>query len=544
MQFNFSYAQGVSQTQMAAFEMAGKIWSSYLTDNVTINIAVDVQKEFAGNTIAGAIARTNDYSFSTYANALKNDADPTITDMQVVSSQTVNGNSFKARYDAIDSNQLVSLQQTSSKLSINSANAKSVGSVGRGIDTKASNVLDGYIVMRDLTGTNTSWDYNFTRQNTTPKGSVDFIGVAIHEIGHVLGFQSSIDRPWVGASNLSSSEYKSALKERANQASTLDLFRYSNKSRVGFETNIDLSVGGDQYFGLGTNGISFVGRFDSGVDKTRGGNGFQASHWQTGGIMDAEIQRGQTAKITGLDLIAFDAIGWDIAIGGINKIINYAQLEVAAKQIASQKTTQNINNAMALMFDNSDIYMPKTIADPSLEARTGSWWQELYARTGGWWQAYFARTGGWWQGIKGAFGEEAIFDSLDGDNIEFLQIFDGYATDWSNSDVTDALTGKAEGAMLVGEESSAMDLGMSDAAQFIDWGSANPLLNFQNTGFSILDQQQISQGLEFGAELTKSNVVLGSNKSQTSSISDSSQLLGDSLTPWWLSDSSSLWTVR
>ena len=67
MQFNFSYAQGVSQTQMAAFEMAGKIWASYLTDNVTINIAVDVQKDFAGNTIAGAIARSNDYWFSHYA---------------------------------------------------------------------------------------------------------------------------------------------------------------------------------------------------------------------------------------------------------------------------------------------------------------------------------------------------------------------------------------------------------------------------------------------------------------------------------------------
>jgi hypothetical protein len=551
MQFNFSYAQGVSQTQMAAFEMAGKIWASYLTDNVTINIAVDVQKDFAGNTIAGAIARSNDYLFSTYANALKNDADPTTTDQSVVGTQTFNRSTFEARYDAIVSNQLVNSQKMGWQLSINSANAKSVGSVGRGIDTKASNVLDGYIVMRDLTGTNTSWSYNFNRQNTVPAKSVDFIGVAVHEIGHVLGFQSSIDRPCAG--DLSSLEYSLGLNERVNEASPLDLFRYSNKSRVGSKTNIDLSVGGDQYFGLGTNGANFVGRFDSGVDKTKGGNGFQASHWQSGGIMDAEIQRGQTAAITGLDLIAFDAIGWDIATGGINKTINYAQLEIEAKQIASQKTTQNINSAMALMFDNSDIYMPKAIADPSLEARAGSWWQQLYARAGGWWQEYFARaggwwqeyfarTGGWWQGIKDAFGEEAIFDSVEGADIELLQLFDGYATDWSNSDDIDALTGKAKGAMLVGENSIELDV--SAASKFINLGSAQPFLNFQNNGFSILDQQQISQGLEFGAELTKSNVVLGSNKSQTSSISDSSQLLGDSLTPWWLGDASSLWAVR
>jgi hypothetical protein len=85
---------------------------------------------------------------------------------------------------------------------------------------------------------------------------------------------------------------------------------------------------------------------------------------------------------------------------------------------------------------------------------------------------------------------------------------------------------------------------LTDNVTINDLGFAQPLLNFQNTLFSILDQQQISQGLEFGTELTKSNVVLGSNKSQTSSTSDSSQLLGDSFTPWWLGDSSSLWAVR
>ncbi len=543
MQFNFTYAPSASQIQIAAFEMAGKIWSSYLTDNVTINIAVDVQKDFAGNTIAGAIARSNDYWFSTYADALKDDADPTSTDQTVVRSHTVNGSSFEARYDAIVSNRLVSSQQTGSKLSINSANAKSVGSVGRGIDTKASNVLDGYIVMRDLTGTNTSWSYNFNRQNTVAANSVDFIGVAIHEIGHVLGFQSSIDRPWIGASNLSSSEYKLALRERVNQASPLDLFRYSNKSRVGSEINIDLSVGGNQYFGLGTDGATFVGRFDNGVDTTRGGNGFQASHWQSGGIMDAEIHRGQTAAITGLDLIAFDAIGWDIATGGINKTINYAQLEIESKQIASQKTTQNINSAMALMFDNTDIYMPKTVADPSLEARTGTWWQQLFARTGTWWQEYFARTGGWWQGIKETFGEEAVFDSIAGDDIESLPL-DGYAPSNSQTD-NDliSLTGNSETGILVGADFLA-NFDSFDSSQFIDTSGFQSYSDFQNSNLSVFDIQQIRSDFSFDVS-SKPTVELGaSNKPQLVSSSRSNDFLADSFTPWWLGDASSLWSIR
>jgi hypothetical protein len=543
MQFNFSYALGVSQTQIAAFEMAGKIWSSYLTDNATVNIAVDVQKDFAGNTIAGAISRVNDYSFDKFNKALREDIISS-TDQAAVNSNSFSNKEFQARFDIVDkNNQRGNSEQKSKNLQVNSANAKALG-----LDN-AGTVLDGYIVMRDLTGTNTSWDYNFTRGNTTPKNSVDFISVAVHEIGHVLGFQSSVDRPWLNA-DMNSKEYAASLQDRANAASPLDLFRYSDRSKTGSketDIKIDLEIGGNPFLSLG--GDSVIGRFDNGVDTKRGGSGKQASHWQSGGIMDAEIQRGALPAITNLDLTAFDAIGWNISTGGINKIINYAQLELEANQVASQKTTQNIGNAMALMFDSTDIYKPKSKDDTSLtttEARTGGWWQQFYARTGGWWQEYFARTGGWWQGIKGAFGEEAVFDSIEGGDIESLEILNQYATNiWTNSNDVDLLTGKAEGDMLVGEDNSSIKLGVSEASQFVDFGFSQSYGGFQNTGFSPLDQQQISQGLEFGAASTMSNVVFGvGNKSQISSISDSSQLLGDSLTPWWLGDQSSLWAVR
>jgi hypothetical protein len=543
MQFNFSYAQGVSQTQMAAFEMAGKIWASYLTDKVTINIAVDVQKDFAGNTIAGAISRVNEHSFDKFSRALQEDITSS-TDRTAMSSNAFASKDFEARFDIVDKhNQRGNSREKSTKLQVNSANAKALG-----LD-EAGNVLDGYIVMRDLTGTNTSWDYNFTRGNTTPSSAVDFISVAVHEIGHVLGFQSSVDRPWFNA-DLDSKDYASSLKERVSAASPLDLFRYSDRSDIGDKEGvlkIDLAIGGNPFLSL--SGEAVIGRLDTGVDVSKGGSGKQASHWESGGIMDAEIQRGERPAITNLDLTAFDAIGWNIDTKGLTKTINYAQLGIEAQQIASQKTTQNIGNAMALMFDSTDIYKPKSKSkgDASLtttEARTGGWWQQFYARTGGWWQEYFARTGGWWQGIKGAFGEEAVFDSIEGGDIEFLEILNQYATDsWTNGNDIDALTGKAEGAMLVGEDSS-IELGVSATSQFIDFGFAQPFGGLLSNGSSLLDQQQISQGLEFGAAQTLSNVVLGSNKSQLSSISDSSQLLGESFTPWWLGDSSSLWAAR
>jgi hypothetical protein len=543
MQFNFSYAPGVSQTQMAAFEMAGKIWASYLTDNVTINIAVDVQKDFAGNTIAGAISRVNEHSFDSFNKALQGDVTSN-TDRTAVKSNAFSSKEFEARFDIVDkNNQRGNSREKSNKLQVNSANAKAVG-----LDA-AGNVLDGYIVMRDLTGTNTSWDYNFTRGNTTPSNAVDFISVAVHEIGHVLGFQSSVDRPWFSA-DLKSKDYASSLKDRVNAASPLDLFRYSDRSNIGDKDGvlkIDLAVGGNPFLSL--SGDAVIGRLDTGVDVSKGGSGKQASHWESGGIMDAEIQRGERAAITNLDLTAFDAIGWNIDTKGLTKTINYAQLEIEAKQIASQKTTGNIGNAMALMFDSTDIYKPKdkgsSNATTLTEARRGGWWQEFYARTGGWWQEYFARTGGWWQGIKGAFGEEAVFDSIEGGDIQFLEVLNQYATDsWTNGNDVDVLTGKAEGEMLVGEDSS-IQLGVVADSQFIDFGFSQSYRSFKNTGFSTLDQQQISQGLELGTASTKSGAALDAiSNSQTSFISEGFRLIGDSFTPWWLGDSASLWAAR
>ena len=331
MQFNFSYAQGVSQTQMAAFEMAGKIWASYLTDNTTINIAVDVQKDFAGNTIAGAVSRVNDYSFTDFRKELIKDVTSS-TDRAAVSAYTFKDtDQLEVRFDK--GSDFEDEKKATKAIQVNSANAKALK-----LDKHNNNILDGYIVMRDLTGTNTSWDYNFTRQNTNSNG-VDFISVAIHEIGHVLGFQSSVDRPWFSY-DLNSSGYLASLEDRVALVSPLDLFRYSEKSQIGsnVEKLNDLSIGGNPFLSLGG---SALGYFDTGVNVAIGGNGKQASHWQSGGIMDAEIQRGALPVITNLDLTAFDAIGWNLDASGINKTINYAQLEREAKQVASQKTTQN-----------------------------------------------------------------------------------------------------------------------------------------------------------------------------------------------------------
>ena len=44
-----------------------------------------------------------------------------------------------------------------------------------------------------LNDSNYSWDYDFSRTSATSDQQLDFLGMALHELGHVMGFVSGID---------------------------------------------------------------------------------------------------------------------------------------------------------------------------------------------------------------------------------------------------------------------------------------------------------------------------------------------------------------
>ncbi|NMF59497.1 NF038122 family metalloprotease [Pseudanabaena yagii] len=317
MQFNFSYSQGVSQTQMTAFEFAGKIWSSYLTDNVTVNIGVDIQSVFPNdNIIAGSVARANENQYYIFKQALGYDVSSSIDSSAIKSNADIFSSYFNADVQNIDifnPNKLVDSSQIGTMVELNSANVKALNLY----PINGQSVLDGYVVMRDLTGQKTTWDYNFSRTNTTPNNTIDFIGVALHEIGHILGFQSSVDQPW---DDPSSYLYSSKAMMRPDIATPLDLFRYSYRSG---KYQVDLSPGSNPFFSL--DGTNSLGSFQKGSNAKLGGNGLQASHWVSGGIMNAEIKKGAVAVVSQQDLNAFNVIGWDIN-SQATSALNYSQL--------------------------------------------------------------------------------------------------------------------------------------------------------------------------------------------------------------------------
>jgi hypothetical protein len=167
--------------------------------------------------------------------------------------------------------------------------------------------------------------FDFNPNDGITAGQSDFIAVAIHEIGHALGFVSGVDDYDVlgtggPAAGLDCGGGTLCMDYAANDdwfGETLDLFRYSAPGVLDWTTNTN------SYFSLDGGVTAYEGGYFS--TGTYNGDGWQASHWKAPqlpsggfscampklGIMNPYACSGRNGVITGLDFAALDAIGWN-----------------------------------------------------------------------------------------------------------------------------------------------------------------------------------------------------------------------------------------
>lgn len=327
---------GMGTQARAGFEAAAGYWSSVLTNNVTVNLNIgftSLGPGILGSTSSPRVGvYTSDVEFLLGANqhsALDAQAVANAPTLDAGGSLNVITNGYKnLAKQGVDTTKTVFDNDDSPNnfgLAITRANAKALGFTG----------LPGGDTATDAAITFSSdFAFDFDAQNGIADNSYDFLGVAIHEIGHALGFVSGVDTyDFYGGPN---GPARASVDNLNNFVidSVLDLYRYSSDPfdvAPGAGAALDWSVGGTRYFSVdkgatmfslgGHNGLFSTGQFN--------GDGRQASHWKDNtyaggptcsnptttpiGILDPTSGRCEQLAVSALDLAAFDVMGWNLS---------------------------------------------------------------------------------------------------------------------------------------------------------------------------------------------------------------------------------------
>lgn len=287
-----------NQAALDAFERAATQWEAIFTDNITININADFFSFGPGNStvLGSAGSQSVEVGFDLLRNELIADG---LADGDDITQ-------FLPTFSQLNT-VLPTGGMLSGNIALNSANLRAIDEDNSlGI---ALGAVDGQIQFNS--------DFNFDFDNSDGVAGFDFETVAAHEIGHVLGFVSEIDRVDV--------DLEGGFFDNGNDppgidldisVSPLDLFRFENGNipidEMEFTDNARvLSPGVASSFSdtLDVFGLS-TGEFN--------GDGRQASHFLDNGIsgellgiFDPTLAPGAAVDISFADVRTVDLIGFN-----------------------------------------------------------------------------------------------------------------------------------------------------------------------------------------------------------------------------------------
>lgn len=280
--FNFTFQPGVSFEQIIGFEMAGRIWSEYIQDDTAFSIYVALTDELPSEVIGGALPAYVTTDIETVQTALRQDAASSDDDVAIANLNTTTAPNGDTQYSAL----LNGIEYQASELTITNANAKALGLE----DLVSPNSVDGYVIFNDLDDSRYSWDYDFSRTSTASSLELDFLSMALHELGHIMGFISGVDSIENTANQtnqqspslfnffgLFGSNNQATNQVDLSPTSLLDLFRYSDRS-ADLDAQ-ELTAGEAAYFSI-DGGQTAIASLSAGqVEEAGRVEGYQASHW-------------------------------------------------------------------------------------------------------------------------------------------------------------------------------------------------------------------------------------------------------------------------
>jgi hypothetical protein len=303
------------------FQVAAHYWESVLTNDANVNFRVGF--ESLGPTILGSTGSNllTDLDIGTYqyllgatgTSALDAQAVAHLSPLSPTGSVdvTVPGYQFVASHGGITTGSATRTAPDgtpiSSTMALTTANVKAL--VG-GFD----NIEDAQIAF------SSDFAFDFDPTNGITAGTYDFVGVAIHEMGHALGFVSGADDfdYSAGTGNFPVDAYWWGY--------AADMFRYTG------EGDLNWAFGQPAYFSIDGGATAFNGAYFS--TGTNYGDSWQASHWKAPidgdgdftcgapfvGVMNPYICGGKEDSVTANDIALFDAIGWNTNVDALHNL--------------------------------------------------------------------------------------------------------------------------------------------------------------------------------------------------------------------------------
>ena len=271
----------------AAFIRAAAAWEAQIKNPITIVIDVDYGTTRFGQTYpTGVLGSTSTPSYR-------------------VSYSTIRGKLISGATNADETNLYSSLPLSSINTDIGAiANTSVSSSLMRVFGLLAANADPATETNAPSIGFNSNFAFDFDPNDGISADTRDFDAVAVHEMGHALGFVSN-----VGYYELSPS---------STLAMTVwDIFRFRPGTTLStFSSALRvMSSGGDQRFFDGHPELAT----STGRPDATGGDGRQASHWkadeQSGvyvGIMDPSLSAGVRKTMTSNDLQMLETIGYQV----------------------------------------------------------------------------------------------------------------------------------------------------------------------------------------------------------------------------------------
>ena len=281
----------------AAFLRAADAWEDKIQSPITVVIDVDFGPTlFGAPFVRGSIGASGSQLLGSSGNY-----------EQVRARLIENASSEQelAVYNSLPAGSLPTDIGATTNLRGTSANARALGLLNPVADPDGAEKSLG---QPPSIGFNSNFNFDYDPSDGIDRDKIDFDAVAMHEIGHVLGFISQ-----VGSRELDS--------KLPVAPAVWDIFRLrpgADSQDLSTAQRI-LSSGGEQVFNAA--GIELP--LSTGRPNATGGDNFQASHWKNDsliggwyiGVMEVGIPSGKRQVMTSNDLFALQLMGYKLRNG-------------------------------------------------------------------------------------------------------------------------------------------------------------------------------------------------------------------------------------